>query len=489
VHDVTGGLINTRFSLADYLNMKRNVILLLILAAFFFACTEKKFVSSGVKLLTFSLDTVYFDTVFTGLGSATRELRVTNPNPGWIRIDNISLAGQDSGFRLNIDGSPGNSKSDIDLAPGDSLFIFIDALVDPTNLDNPVAIYDSIVFTFHGIKQDVNILAWGQDINLISGVELSGQTWSGPKPYVVYNSMMVDTGEVLLINPGTRILFHRGSTMYVAGRLVVNGTPEEPVIFASDRTEFVYNDIPGQWSGIYFLNGSTGNIISNAVIKNSVSALHLGNLFSEDLPPDLEISNSLILHNTVSGISSLGASVTAKNCVITHCGYYSLFLVSGGSYHFLHCTVNNFWDYSSRFSPGVLVSDFYNYNDIIFTNSLDEITFTNSVISGSLGNEVEIASLSGESLNINFLGCFLKIDSTMPMWSSISFEGNHVGSDPGFINESYFDLRPDTLSPLIGLANMDSAISLGYDIRGYSRLSDSGPDSGAYERQTGEKRE
>ena len=203
--------------------MKRNIIFLLLVVACISSCTEKKFVTSGVKLLNFSVDTVYFDTVFTGLGTATRELRVINPNSGWIKIDNISLAGSDSGFRLNIDGSPGNSRSNIDIGPGDSLFIFVDAIVDPTAEDNPVSINDSIVFTFHGIKQDVNILAWGQDINLVNGDEVSGQTWSGPKPYVVYNSMMVDTGEVLIIEPGTRVMFHRGSTMYVAGTLIVNG--------------------------------------------------------------------------------------------------------------------------------------------------------------------------------------------------------------------------------------------------------------------------
>ena len=168
-------------------------------------------------------------------------------------------------------------------------------------------------------------------------------------------------------------------------------------------------------------------------IKNCVSAVHLGNLYSEDNPPDLEISNSQIMHNTVSGISSLGASVIAKNCVITHCGYYSLFLAMGGKYRFLHCTINNFWDYSSRFAPGVIVSDYILDGETYLQSPLQEMKFTNSVISGSLKNEIELLSLSGEALSIDFVNCFLKIDTADPMWTGI-----RSGGQPGRIRSPFY---------------------------------------------------
>ena len=55
-----------------------------------------------------------------------------------------------------------------------------------------------------------------------------------------------------------------------------------------------------------------------------------------------------------------------------------------------------------------------------------------------------------------------------------------------YISISEFDLRPDTLSPLINKADRNISLLIGNDIRGFSRLVDSGPDIGAYERQVGE---
>ncbi len=470
--------------------MRKFAFFAILVLVFFSSCTEKEFVTGDISPLRFSLDTVYFDTVFTSLGTATRELRVINPNPGWIKVDRIGTSQSgSSSFRLNIDGVSGNLREDVEIAPGDSIFIFVDVIIDPNNTDNPIAVNDSIIFDYHSKQQDVNLLAWGQDINLINGEEIATETWSGTKPYVVYNSMMVDTSHILTIEKGVRVLFHRGSTMFVAGTLIVNGTVEEPVLFSSDRFEGIYDDIPGQWGGIYFLYGSGSSSIDYAVIKNSVSAIHLGNLGSEDQAPSLEISNSLIMHNTVSGISSLGASLIAENCVITHCGYFSLYLAMGGSYSFLHCTIHNYWDYSATINPGVLISDYFEYNDSIYSTPLLEASFINSVISGSLKNEIGLDPLIGESINCSFIKCLLRVDESLDMWAAFDFSDNILNVSPKFIQAGDFDLRPDTLSPLLDVANPDYSLLLDIDIRANSRFNDNGPDIGAYERQIGERSE
>ena len=83
--------------------MFKNSLILISLIAFLFSC--EKNTPSGTKGLVFSDDTIYFDTVFTTIGSTTRELRVRNSEKHRIRIDEIYLAGgNDSQFRLNIDG-------------------------------------------------------------------------------------------------------------------------------------------------------------------------------------------------------------------------------------------------------------------------------------------------------------------------------------------------------------------------------------------------
>lgn len=453
---------------------------------FICGCTEKKYFSGDSPVLDFSLDTVYFDTVFTSIGTSTRELRVINKNSRWVRIDEISLSLNNSFFRLNIDGVKGNMVTDIEIAPGDSIFIFINALIDPSGSSNPVAINDSISFYYGNIMQDINILAWGQDVNLIDGEEITSQTWTDDKPYLIYNSMMVDTGEVLTVKEGARIFFHRGSSMYIAGTLVVEGSESDRVVFASDRVEENYDNIPGQWEGLYFLNGSHGSRIEYAVIKNAVSAVHLGNLGTSDPAPDIILLNSKILHNSVTGISSIGGSIEAYNCVITHCGFYSLYLAMGGSYEFVHCSVNSFWDYSIRTGPGILISDYIEYDNAIYTGVLDRAVFSNSSLTGSLDNEIVIYSSDGGIMNCQFNSCVLSIDKELELWSDYDLKGSIISSDADYISEYDFDLRPDTLSVLIDRADPAISIVFGYDICGFSRFEDNGPDIGAYERQIGE---
>ena len=468
--------------------MNRLVFLFVVIIFIHCSCTEKKFVSGSGLYVRFSEDTVHFDTVFTTIGTVTREVRIINPYSGWLKIDHIYLGnGSQSSFRLNVDGIPGNESRNIELPPNDSIFIFVDAIIDPTNENSPVAVLDSIVVQIDNSTYDIHLVAWGQDIHLINAAQVHSETWQNDKPYVVYNSMLVDTGYQLTIEKGARILFHRGSAMYIAGRLIVEGTVEEPVIFASDRSEENYTDIPGQWTGLYFINSSTANKIDHAIIQNAVAAVHLGNLNSADSPPDLKISNSVIQHMSVTGISSLGGMISAYNCVVSHCGFYCLFLTAGGEYEFSHCTISNQWDYALRVSPAVVVSDYIEYDKVVYSGTLVSAEFHNSVIYGPLASEVGLFPLvKTDVLHCSFNSNLMKIDAGNTIWSNYNLTSCIIGADPGFINPADYDFRPDTLSPLLNVADLTFAGNFPFDIRNYSRFEDNGPDIGAYERQTGE---
>jgi len=470
--------------------MTRILILIILSGLITMSCTEKLFIEIENPVLGFSDDTIHFDTVFTTIGSTTREFRIYNNYNKWLKIDRITLGGgTGSPFRLNIDGDPSAEVSDIEVAPGDSIFIFVDVIIDPTGEDNPVAILDSIVFFTGNNIQAVNLLAWGQDIHLVSGEIVGTSTWTNDKPWVIYNSVLVDTGEVLTVEAGTRVLFHRRSTMYVAGTLLVNGEYDSKVLFSSDRIEEYYSEIPGQWQGIYFLNISHGNIINNALVLNAQSGVHLGNIDSSGQHPDLVISNSVIRNMTASGLSSIGATISAFNCDISRCGFYNLFLTMGGNYNFTHCSVAGTWDYSARTTPAVLISDFYYFDDVVYTGLLETAEFRNSVIYGTSQGEIFIIPLlEGEVLNCSFDYSLITVDPGTGYWDDYDLSTSLVNADPGFIGFGDLDLRPDTLSLLTGAADRSVSVLFPYDIRGFDRLLDDGPDIGAYERQPGEKR-
>ena len=131
------------------------------------ACEKYELYRSPDARLGFSTDTVFFDTIFTTIGSATRELKVYNTYDQPLEIEFIELAkGEQSVFRLNIDGLASSYAGDIEIPPNDSIYIFIEVTLDPNKQDSILVIQDSIVFSTNGNLQDIDLLAWGQDVHI-----------------------------------------------------------------------------------------------------------------------------------------------------------------------------------------------------------------------------------------------------------------------------------------------------------------------------------
>lgn len=229
--------------------MLRGFVIFIVII--FLSSCEKP-IRNDVSVLAFSDDTIFFDTVFSTIGSTTRELRVINISRDRLLIDNIYLAGgTQSPFRINIDGEPVLSKKQVQIFPRDSIIIFVDVIIDPINANHPVFISDSIIFETGGDAQKVFLNAWGQDIILFRDQVIQTSTWSQLKPYLIYGNLLVDTSQTLFIEKGVKVLFHKNSSMTVAGNIIVSGTYDAPVLFASDRLEKPYYDVPGQWKGIF----------------------------------------------------------------------------------------------------------------------------------------------------------------------------------------------------------------------------------------------
>ena len=260
-----------------------------------FSCKKDNFTEDTVDGIRFSEDTLTFDTVFTTIGSATRYFKVYNTEGKDLKIKRIYLSG-DNGFRLNINGMAANSQSEVILKKDDSLFIFVEVKVDPLNSNSPLTILDSIMFEFQSNVHKMYLLAFGQDVHLINGEVLCNENWINDKPYLVYNSMLVDSACTLTIQEGTKIYFHKNSRMFIKGTLKAFGSKDNPVIFQGDRLESWYKDVPGQWDGIYFLYGevlgSRDNELNYCEIKNAIIGIQADSVFSSN--PCVKITNSKI---------------------------------------------------------------------------------------------------------------------------------------------------------------------------------------------------
>ncbi len=324
------------------------------------SCSKKdKFLTSGGEV-SFSSDTLMFDTVFTAQGSATRSIRIYNKQKEKIKVSSIRLRkGQDSPFRLNINGQEGKQVNDVEIAGNDSVWVFAAITIDPNDEDLPFVVDDDLVVTLNGTEYSIPFIAFGQNAYYVVDSVLQTQTWLNDKPYVIIRNALVDTNATLTIPAGARIYMHRDSRLYVQGTLKVNGTQSDSVIFQGDRLDPLvwigdYIDLPGQWGGLYFFAESKNSEINYTVIKNGGASTRIGE--SETQPaaiqvdkdetagnvPKLKISNSVIKSSQGYGILSFGGSVTAENCRIVECAAENIAFFEGGNYKLYDCTIGTY---------------------------------------------------------------------------------------------------------------------------------------------------
>ena len=166
---------------------KFQLVLLFIITILSFSCEKEEYYDSSSIKLEFSQDTIMFDTVFTTIGTATKYLTIKNPYNKTVKVSSIYLAGgKDSPYRINIDGFSGTKLDNYEIKGKDSLYVFVEVTIDPNNSDFPLVVNDSIIFNYKNNAQDVNLISWGQDVNLINGNEngiIEGtQHWTNNKP-------------------------------------------------------------------------------------------------------------------------------------------------------------------------------------------------------------------------------------------------------------------------------------------------------------------
>jgi hypothetical protein len=473
----------------------KNILLIAIAAFAIFACEPRSYITSSNAGIEFSVDTLYFDTVFTELGTATRSFTIHNPHNEFIKISELRLAkGENSVFRINLDGVPGIEFEDIEIAPNDSLYVFVDATLDPNGNNEILLQQDSILTRTNRRDQDIDLVAWGQDVHLLRAETLETQSWVNDKPYLILDYIYVDTLETLTLEPGVQVYLHRDAIFAVGGSLIAEGNLENPIKFNGDRLESLYSDWPGQWAGIWFLQGSRDNVMDYCEIKGSTFGMIVDSVMNEN--PTLEFNNSLIQHVSSIGLLARGSEITSYNSVFANCGSSAIALTIGGSYEFNHCTIANgsgspFVGGPPRTDPSVYISNYYFYNDTLpggnvvqkaEVRDIDKANFGNCIIWGIQSNELLIDKFPDRGvLNYLFDHCLGRFDPTEVAISE-EFFPNLINENPNFISWSEYNFQLDTLSPAKDVASLEISTLYPFDKEGNNRLVENKPDIGAYER-------
>jgi hypothetical protein len=471
-------------------------------------CRKDRFLDDPSARLSFSQDSVLFDTVFTTIGSSTRNFRVRNPHNSRIRISSIFVeGGEASPFFLNVDGSPGRSFSDVEIAPNDSIYIFVQVNVNPNNGNSPLIIGDNIHFVVNGTDQKVALEAWGQDAyyhyptdafkfqdgsyfkySLISRDTMVDTVWKKDKPHVIYGYLVVDEHQKLTIEAGVRVYLNYKSGLWVfqGGQLKVLGQKGNEVIFQGARREKDYADEPGQWDRIWINEGSDDNVIDYAIIKNGFIGVQAELLDGDNFllkPGKLRITNTVIQNMSLWGLYAVAFRVDGGNNVISNCQEHSLNLTLGGVYNFHHCTFANYWNKEkAREKPAVNLNNYSETQVIPFS-----YYFGNCIIDGRRENELNVDLKSTDSVQLlyKFSNCWMK--TTVNTNDARFFANVKKGTTLSYKNSDNYEFQPTAgETQVTGFNSADAISDMGKypkDILGTPRRSVAagGITAGAYE--------
>lgn len=451
------------------------------------SCQKEHVSNSNGKLLAFSNDTVTFDTIFTSIGSPTKNLRVFNVTNDRLVVSSIRLAGgSNSEFRLNINGEASSEVFNLEIPARDSIFIFIEALLNNGANKQMMVAEDSIIFNINNIEQKVRLLASGQDFKLIRSEMIKTTTWTKEKPYLVYNFAFVDSLQTLTIEAGSTIYFHKNAGLFIKGNLKVQGTVSEPVVFRGDRLETAYANLPDQWSGITLLSGSHNNFIDHGIIRNANIGLQVGNIEKSGYA-SVELANTRIENMSWSGIWAMKSKILAYNCVIANIGYYNTALLLGGDYQFYHTTFANCISDASRpkrITETLTISNYLvnSTNGAKYVGDLTQATFGNCIITGNNQNELKIAMDKQGKGNYLFDHCLIQVSDTFKLPNPDRYINLLRNLNPKFINPQKGNYELDTLSVAKDRGNDAFSKIYFLDLKGSNRNNDAGPDLGAFER-------
>jgi hypothetical protein len=436
----------------------------------FASCSYEPEPTSESVNLTFSTDTLQFDTLFAERLSITRRLKIKNPSSDAVLISSIGLRNQSEAFQLTLNGRSQTSFSDQLLLAEDSLLLLVSANIDQGDVNNPFVIRDYLEVSNQNNMQSVVFEAWGQNATYLSDTTLTcNATWTADKPYVLSGTVQVGSACTLKIEAGTAIYSATETFLVVNGSLQAEGTLENPIIFTNDRLDEPFASAAGQWGGVVFLEDSENNYLRHTTIKNALFGLNL-NIFSPDNDPDLMLENCYIGNMALSSVISLNSDFAAINSVFYNTASGTVSHTGGGSASYIHCTIANYFN-TSREDPAAFFSDLAFDNDDNEIQAPMQVELLNSIIYGRIADEIQFFEQAEDGVDLLFSHNLVR--------SSINVlsENNSIrNQDPSFVEVNNDDFRLQENSPAIDAASQTTIIT---DILGQSRSNQA--DIGAFE--------
>ena len=349
------------------------------------ACEDDDSFSTSTGLrLTFSVDTLQMDTVFSRTPSSTYTFWVHNTNDDGIRLSTVKLRrGNQSGFRVNVDGvyldnSNGSQTSDVEIRRNDSILVFVELTAAETRQTAPQLVEDDLLFLLEsGTEQKVCLRAWAWDARKVyDPVFANDSVIESDIPLVIYGDMVVNEGVMLTLRNST-LYFHDGSGLDVFGTLKT-----ENCLMRGDRLDHMFDYLPydrvsGQWNGVHLYGTSTDNRLVDTEIRNANYGILLDSAALDTSRYRLQMERCVI-HNCVqAGLEAVNAYIRLDYCQLTNMGGNCL-SINGGMATVNHCTLAQFYPFSANRGAALRFANYWGAYDI----PLLQLSCVGSILTG-----------------------------------------------------------------------------------------------------------
>ena len=443
-------------------------------------CKEYQVSDDASLRLTFSCDTLCFDTVFTEQGSATAQVMVYNRNKNAVVVDQVWVEG--FFFQVNVDGEADLSKiNHLQINGGDSAFVFVRVVIDPTKQNNPVLISEKLHFHLRsGNTQQVVMEAYGQDVKRIQSKsgrsDFASYHFTNKKPYLIYDTVVV--GNVVL-DAGARLYMHKSASIYAVGDVTAKGTKDAPVVIQPDRLDNLFDSVPyrfasGGWNGIY-LQATDSQIYDlqyTDILSGNVGLYCMSD--RQDNLPRLTMNGCRIHNHAVYGLVLLNVNATVINSEISNCASYCVYC-QGGKHDFIHTTIASYYGQTNIRIQGTGKEDVA----AVYVHNLSKETpetvtsFYNSIICGPREKELVLATPFEQYYPGTIKGSWIGQDTTEHVFRNTYYE---------YKKYVYYDFHLDSLSPARGIGENDLATNYPTDRDSVARVGEGiKPDAGCYQ--------
>lgn len=432
-------------------------IVVALFASLLSGCIEDGYASSPSDQPEFSTDTLLIEDLFTAEPTTTHRFMVYNRHDRILNLSRVEFRNPSQRvFRVNVDGRSGASFDNVEIRPNDSIFVFVEATVDPTGGWDPVAVEELLDFTVNGVRSSVVLAASGNNVERLHGVTVERDTlWTGDHLRQVFDSLIVAPGVRLTIGEGARIFFHDAAFVRVDGTLVVEGTAKNPVDFCGDRRGNVAADIPfdlmaSQWVGLEFSPLSRDSRMTHATVRNTVAGVRVDSLAGSGSPaPALELVNCRLRNSAGYALEVEHADLRAVGCELADASM-GVVRLTGGNHEIAYCTIANYYLFTALGGPALQLHHLgAKEEEIVSEEPLMSARITNTIVYGN-GSDLNHGDLVGTDVIFN--RCLLRSEGS----DDDNFINCLWGEDPLYYTdrpEYIFDYRLREESLAIGASD------------------------------------